>query len=425
MSNRIGEEMSRQNRMAMRDLVVFWASLGLAILAVLFFDTGLLAHWVARHEDTKVDEVIVAVLVLSVGLCIFSARRWRELTHQVSRYEELHAEMTRLNREASLLAEFGELLQSCLSPAEAHKMIVEHSQTLFPGFSGAVGIIANSRDLVEVVALWGEPLLKGRSFPPGDCWALRRGRMHSLRAESQMSICTHIGADRPEYAVCVPMMAQGEALGILYLDNGRSVGTSTMNQLPDSQLRLAKTFAEHIALALANLNLREVLRLQSIRDPLTGLFNRRYMEESLDRELRRAIRNQTSLGVMMMDVDHFKRFNDAFGHEAGDAVLRELARVLKAQFRAEDIACRYGGEEFAMILPEATLEETQQRAEKLRELASRTVAQYRGRPLDRITLSIGLSCYPEHGLASEALLQAADVALYRAKEEGRNRVVVV
>lgn len=349
-----------------------------------------------------------------------------ELTHQVKEYELLHLEMSSLTRESALLGQLGDLLQSCLSPQEAHKLIVEQAQLLFPGSAGAVCVTASSRDLVEVVASWGEPALTERSFPPGDCWALRRGRVHQLNQENPFLSCAHIGPVRPQYAVCVPMMAQGEALGILYLDNGRSEqknGNAPPSQLGEPQLRLARTLAEHIALALANLNLREVLRSQSIRDALTGLFNRRYMEESLERELRRAARKQGSVGVIMVDVDHFKRFNDTFGHDAGDALLRELAKVFKTHFRGEDIACRYGGEEFTMILPDANLQSTFERAESLREVAQNTIAQYRGRPLDRITLSLGVSAFPEKGTTSDALLRAADSALYRAKEEGRDRVV--
>lgn len=410
-----------------KDLLILFSGLVLAVIAVFLFDTGSLAEWVANHKETKIDEVIVATFVLAVGACIFSLRRWVDLTRQVVKYEELHAEMNRLTRESSLLADLGDLLQSCLSPEEAYKLIVEHSQVLFPNSSGAVCVTASSRDLVEAVAVWGEPALVERSFPPGDCWALRRGRVHQFGQESPILACPHLGEARPRYAMCVPMMAQGEALGILYLDSGRKEQGGReipSKEVREAQLRLARTLAEHIGLALANLNLREVLRSQSIRDSLTGLFNRRYMEESLERELRRASRKQCSLGVMMIDIDHFKTFNDSFGHDAGDAVLRELAKIFKAQFRGEDIVCRYGGEEFTIILPDATLQGTQERAEQLREVAKNAIAQYRGQALDHVTLSIGVSSYPEKGLVAEALLRAADSALYRAKEDGRDRVIL-
>jgi diguanylate cyclase (GGDEF)-like protein len=195
-------------------------------------------------------------------------------------------------------------------------------------------------------------------------------------------------------------------------------------RLTETKQRLAVTAAGHIALALANLRLRETLRMQSIRDPLTGLFNRRYMEESLARELRRAARNQRKLGAIMLDLDHFKRFNDTFGHEAGDALLRELGGFLRTRTRREDIACRYGGEEFVVILPEASIEATRQRAERLREEFKHLNVQHRGRSLGAVTLSLGVAVFPEHASTVEDIMRSADRALYRAKAEGRDRVVL-
>jgi diguanylate cyclase (GGDEF)-like protein len=239
--------------------------------------------------------------------------------------------------------------------------------------------------------------------------------------------CTHIGPSLPGYAMCVPMMAQGETLGVLYLDSGRAKEEQAKSKrlsLSESDERTVKTLAEHLALAVANLNLRETLRMQSIRDPLTDFFNRRYMEESLERELRRAMRKKLPLAVMMVDVDNFKRFNDTFGHEAGDVLLRELAHLLRAQLRAEDIPCRSGGEEFALILPEAPVEAARERAEHLRRTANESQIEHHGKTLGRVSISVGVSCYPQHGTTGEVLLRSADRALYRAKEEGRDRVIV-
>jgi diguanylate cyclase (GGDEF)-like protein len=408
-----------------RDIIGLVSALGFAIVLVFVLDTGSLADWVSKHKDTKIDEIIVVTMMLVITLGFLSRL---ELSRQLKNYEKLYDEMTKLNRESTLLGELGDLLQACLSADEAYGLIADRARILFPGSSGALCMIASSRDLVEVMAKWGEPALAERFFAPKDCWGLRRGRAHVLTDPSDPLACSHFGLVRPRWAMCVPMMAHGESLGLLCLDGGttaRSLPDETPLQLPDSQQRLARTLAEQAALALANLNLREILRIQSVRDPLTGLYNRRYMEESLDRELHRSIRKKSSLGVMMIDVDHFKRFNDTFGHEAGDLVLRTLANLFRAQLRGEDVACRYGGEEFTMILPEATMEGTRQRAEQLREAANNAVVEFRGKSLDRVTLSIGVSSFPENGNAGEILLRAADAALYRAKEQGRDRVVVV
>ncbi len=212
------------------------------------------------------------------------------------------------------------------------------------------------------------------------------------------------------------MMAQSEALGILYLTQPADA------RLTEAKQRLAVAMAEHIAMALSNLKLHETLRSQSIRDPLTGLFNRRFMEESLELELRRAIRNQRPLGVIMLDLDRFKHFNDTYGHEAGDTLLRELGILLQTNIRGEDIACRYGGEEFTLILPEGSAEVIGQRAEALREAIKRLDVLYRGQPLGRISASLGVAIFPKHGRTREALLHAADAALYQSKDAGGDHV---
>ena len=188
--------------------------------------------------------------------------------------------------------------------------------------------------------------------------------------------------------------------------------------------RLIRTLAEQLELSLANFRLRETLREQSARDQLTGLFNRRYMEESLVRELRRASREDYSLGLLMMDLDHFKDLNDGYGHAAGDLMLRAVGDFLGTSVRGDDVACRYGGEEFVVILPRASLENTRRRAEALREGMKGLQLEPSGPLMPSVTMSIGVACSPDHGETREQLIHAADVALYRAKARGRDRVVV-
>jgi diguanylate cyclase (GGDEF)-like protein len=221
------------------------------------------------------------------------------------------------------------------------------------------------------------------------------------------------------------MMAQGQALGMLHLAAGRNVETADGgSEGTEATQKLAIAVAEQVALAVANMRLRETLRYQAIRDPLTSLFNRRYMEESLEREIHRAARRQASVGVVMLDLDRFKSFNDAFGHAAGDTLLRELGAFIRAHLRGEDIACRYGGEEFTLILPDANLEQTRERAEQLRQGARHLTVLHHGQTLAAITLSLGVAAFPDNGLSVEEILSATDAALYDAKEAGRNRVVV-
>jgi len=187
---------------------------------------------------------------------------------------------------------------------------------------------------------------------------------------------------------------------------------------------LVQTLGEQLALALANIRLRAMLRDQSSRDPLTGLFNRRYMEESLDRAVRRAAREGYPLGLLMADLDNFKQLNDAFGHAAGDSVLRAVGRFLLDAVRGGDVACRFGGEEFVVVLPRASLEDTRRRAESLRDGMKVHQAGEPTMLYPPATMSIGVAAYPDHGTTVDELILAADSAMYRAKGLGRDLVVV-
>ena len=331
-------------------------------------------------------------------------------------------ELEQRTREITLLNEMGDLLQTCSAAEEAYTVIAQLAGQLFPTEAGALCVINASRNLAEAVAAWdASPAGPGGSvFALDECWALRRGRVHLVEDTHLGLLCKHLHRPLPTAYLCVPMMAQGEALGVLHLNQT----DASQGRFTEAKQQLAVTLAEHIALALANLKLRETLRSQSIRDPLTGLFNRRYLEETLEREVRRAVRGGRPLGIIMLDFDHFKRFNDTFGHEAGDTLLHELGKFLQTHIRGEDIACRYGGEEFTLILPEASLDVTRQRAEQLREAIKHLDVKHRGRPLETITLSLGVAIFPDQASTGEAVLQAADAALYRAKAEGRDRVVI-
>ncbi|WP_017721041.1 PAS domain S-box protein [Kamptonema formosum] len=359
------------------------------------------------------------LFLIAIHRDISERKRTEEALQQAN--QQLKAwvkELEERNDEISLLSHMSDLLQTCLTREEACKVIAQVVPLLFPNNSGAVFTISNSRNLVEAITTWGRPVTSQTLFSTHECIGLRRGQPHLVEDTRSGLLCNHLERDfLPSGYFCIPMAAQGETLGVLYLS------FMEPGQLTRSKQQLAVTVARQISLSLANLKLYESLQHQSIRDPLTGLFNRRYLEESLTREIHRASREQQSLGIIMLDVDHFKRFNDTFGHEAGDAVLRELGLFLKQHIRSSDIACRYGGEEFMLILPEASLEHTQERAEGLREGVKHLNMEHHRQPLGGITLSLGVAVFPEHGLAGEAVIRAADAALYRAKILGRDRSV--
>jgi diguanylate cyclase (GGDEF)-like protein len=255
-------------------------------------------------------------------------------------------------------------------------------------------------------------------FEPTACWALRTGHPHLVLAGDPTAPCAHAAGVKNTY-LCIPILAQGETLGIVHFQ-----ATDEAPDLDGSELSFKTTFAGQVGLSIANIRLREALRTQSIRDALTGLYNRRYLEETLDREVRRAGRAGQSLGLLMIDLDHFKKFNDTYGHDAGDAILRETAQSLVKGVRAEDFVCRFGGEEIVVILPTADVEASRARAERLRLRIKELNVSHQGRTLGMISISVGVATFPQHGRSPKELMAAADAALYEAKRGGRDQVVI-
>lgn len=325
------------------------------------------------------------------------------------------------DREMAVLNEFSRHLQTCSHADEIHSTVAQFSQQLFAGAGGALYLAGSAGAVIETQRSWGTLSLQKNVIAPDDCWALRLCKAHCVAGPDAGLQCSHVIESPPAGYTCMPLLSHGEILGMLHLQTPASQAGGTPSAAPS--LERAQDFAERAALALANLALRETLRVQSIRDALTGLYNRRFLEETLTMEEQRAQRSGSPIGVAMIDIDHFKIFNDRFGHPAGDALLRELGSCLRAQVREGDTACRYGGEEFTLILPGATVDIAQQRAEVLRARVAQLAVEYQGCTLGPVTLSIGVASYPQHGASWREVLTSADHALYRAKRDGRNRVL--
>ncbi|MGV8960719.1 MAG: diguanylate cyclase [Stenotrophomonas sp.] len=327
--------------------------------------------------------------------------------------------MERSRSDLQTLSRYTGLLQSCVNPTEALDITARTLSSLLPDIAGSVYLLRASNDRVESIVNWGDPLVESTAFlAPEECWAIRRGRPHVIGDLLHDAGCPHIGKPEPGHSVataCIPMSAQGTQLGFLFL-----VGSGPG---PLKRLDIAESAVEQLSLALSNLRLRESLRLQSIRDPLTGLYNRRYLEESLTREIARCGRRSQPLSVLMLDVDHFKQFNDTHGHSGGDALLAAIGQLMSSRLRGEDIACRYGGEEFTIILPESGKEDGQRHAEEMRHALSQLSVPFAGKTLPPVTVSVGVATYPDDGVAGITLLRKADAALYRAKRTGRNRAL--
>ena len=334
-----------------------------------------------------------------------------ELKGTIEQVRRLSADMSALNR-------YSGMLQSCNDLPELLDISTQALAGLAPELAGTLYLVRTSRDYAEVAANWGRHRADSNALPsPGDCWAMRRSQPFFCDRLHGEVKCAHIEMpppSRPTATACLPLSAQGELLGWIYL-SGPAPGP-----LPGIEIVLQA--AEQLSLALANLRLRETLRRQSIRDPLTGLFNRRYLEESLAREVARCQRRQMPMVVLMLDIDHFKAFNDLHGHPGGDTLLAAFGRLLQSSCRLEDIPCRYGGEEFTLILPEADASVGLDRARSLLLATSQLAVAHNGLTLPRVTVSIGLAVLPRDGNNASSLIEAADLALYRAKSQGRNQV---
>jgi diguanylate cyclase (GGDEF)-like protein/PAS domain S-box-containing protein len=332
--------------------------------------------------------------------------------------ERMLEELKKRSERAAMLAKMGELLQSCISRDEVFAAALGYAPKIFPAVPGALALLDASRNLTEVIGSWSDCHLPALVFEPASCWALRTGHPHLVLAGDPTAPCVHAEGVKNTY-LCTPILAQGETLGMVHFQ-----ATDEAPKMDASELSFKTTFAGQVGLSIANIRLREALRTQSVRDSLTGLYNRRYLEETLEREVRRAARAAQSLGFLMIDLDHFKSFNDTYGHDAGDAVLRETALFLAKGIRAEDFVCRFGGEEFVVILPTADLESSRARGERLRLKMRELTIMYHGKSLGMVTISVGVAAFPEHGRSPKELMAAADAALYQAKRGGRDRVVV-
>jgi diguanylate cyclase (GGDEF)-like protein len=333
------------------------------------------------------------------------------------------SEVEQTHREIALLSELSGFLQACANEQEAAAGIGESSTRLLPGSIGALYLIDEAGDMLVEAVGWGErPMGDTRTFGADDCWALRRAHAYRLDRPTPARCCAHLvvqGRERGPYA-CLPLMAQGRIFGLLSIEHRLEPEERQL----ESRQRLAVALAEQVGLALANIRLRETLRQQSIRDPLTGLFNRRFMNETLGREIARAERKGHGVAVALVDIDHFKRINDTFGHDAGDAVLVAVARAMEQRVRQSDVVCRLGGEEFVVLLPGIDADQAELRAADLLQSIRDLRLEHGKRPLGRVTASLGLAFHPVHGRTGEALIESADAALYEAKAGGRDRVVI-
>lgn len=367
-----------------------------------------------------VSGLLVCIGILSAVFMMMS----REAAHRIKTEENLRdtaAEMERTNNETKVIARMGDYLRSAREQEEAYEMIAHNMPEIFPESYGGVSIFNNSRNILHPVLQWGEiPEGAALEFEPEDCWALRQGRAHLNNGDGTVPTCEHLERiPGGNMTICLPMQAQGETIGQIFIGASKA----KRHEATRSELGTMRRVTEQISLALANLNLQRALKEQSIKDPLTKLYNRRYLEETLTRECARAQRNDQPLTVLIMDIDFFKKINDTYGHDGGDAVLVAFAKMLSTKCRKEDIACRWGGEEFVLVLGAADATLALNRAQEICDTARALKITFQGKIIS-VTVSIGAAVFPENGESPEDLIRNADQSLYKAKQGGRDRVVL-
>lgn len=373
------------------------------------------------HNDRaqgNIDFTIKAVVILQLASGLFCIAVFLFAARRGAAEAEARAlavtNATRSREEVMRLFEMTDMLQSAQDQSDANMVLRATAMELLPDLTGTLYVFSNSRDRLVLSASWnlGDGPAPADTIGLSQCWALKRGKPHVNHPSGDKLRCEHHAEGA--FVLEIPMAARGEVLGLFCIQTTRSDGDVRLQEVAG----LGTALADAMSLALANLALGAKLRSQALRDPLTGLYNRRYMEDTLQRAVQLAQREKQEVSVVMIDLDHFKRLNDQHGHAKGDTVLRDAASVITHQSRETDVACRYGGEELLIVMPNCSLEDAAHKAERLR-IGIAALSQ----PGIDVSASFGVASIPITSSSAHDLMQAADAALYVAKEQGRNRVI--
>ena len=387
------------------------------------------ADAVQRRADRLAElDTILVVCALTIAI-LFSIAQFLLFRNEISGRGAVELALRRRNDERKQVAELSSALQLSDSRREAYSAIEAYARRIMLELSGAFYVYTASRDQLTRVAQWApQDTMPGFAdhLHPSDCWGLRQGGRYTGCAEPHGGqetdaaplVCRHIEGEIGPFT-CIPIVGRGQILGMLHL-RGEALRRKETRALLDGMI---ERLADQLSLSLTNIELREKLENMALRDGLTGLYNRRFLDEVLEHNLAKLKRDSKHAGLLLLDVDHFKRFNDTHGHQAGDEALRRVGATLTASVRASDVVCRYGGEEFLVFLPECDLAEATAKAEAIRAAIAQTALAVGNQSIPPVTASIGLAMFPQAGTTRAQLIQTADRALYRAKGAGRNRVV--
>lgn len=339
---------------------------------------------------------------------------------QIQLHQRIH-DLEKRTKEITLLTAMTNNLQLCRSIKEACDVVAEYANLLLPSFSGGIYLHSSENESYVLAISWGTKTTSHKmAILKQDCWALRRGSPFLSQGENRTLVCTHTRPNtETTSSFCMPVNQQGNLIGLFCLEADRDRA-----EIDSSAQQILSAMSEQFGMTLSNIHLRENLSEQAVHDPLTGLYNRYYMEEFLEKEIHRARRSNKPVSVIMIDMDHFRDLNSLFGHPNVDIALSEVGIFLARSIRAGDVACRYGGDEFLLILPGTCTDIARERAEQLCRAVHSVYVQSETRPPQPISFSVGVACFPDHGQSVKELLHAADAAVYLAKDKGRDRVEI-
>jgi diguanylate cyclase (GGDEF)-like protein len=374
------------------------------------------AQWGAVYlSGVLLVSLVIAIMLSAVQFVLFR--------HEIVRRGAVEIDLQAQHRQIALISQLADSLHSSNSRDESYEVIKAFASDILAGTSGCLYVYNNSRDQLNRAAEWGPDCVNpglADYFTPDDCWGLRRGKINIMSSATGHVHCRHVANDASLSYVCLPITGRGQTYGLLYLQSsdlrGEPAFAGVMTQ--------ARSFADQLSLALVNIELRERLQNMAIKDPLTELYNRRFLDEALSRELLVAERKGSKVCVALIDIDHFKKVNDTYGHPAGDAILKQVARYLTGSIRRSDMVCRYGGEEVLLVMPDCDLAEGARKANAIRDGIRALTLRHDGVEIPSVTVSIGVAAYPDHAQDRVELVACADHALYQAKNNGRDRVIV-
>ncbi len=374
---------------------------------------GLIARAISDFQ-LELLKIGFAITLLSIVISVVGVTYLSRKIKKDS--DSLEARVENRTEEIVMLQMLSSLLNTCESLDEASTVMAELVPKLLPGCSGGISIFKASRNRLDLLSHWGEDFNSRSSLNPHDCWALKKGHQHYATARGVVLPCEH-WLNTANNTLCIPLLAQGETVGVLHLDYHHC-------DIESDSSHIRESIAEQTGLTLANIQLRQQLREQAQRDPMTGLYNRIFLSDSMDNFMHAEDNREKTCAVLMIDADNFKRFNDNFGHDAGDLVLKAIAGEIQRNCGDKGLPCRYGGEEFCVFLPEVDKEAALVRAEVMRQSIASLNLSINNLPLGNITVSIGIALAPEHTKEQKTLISQADKALYQAKEAGRDQIVV-